>query len=255
MTNGLIRKRVWVPLAVLFFILALGWKAPASTLNWVVPQEVTVHGLEGSVWSGSAASVTVPVEGQRYQLRQLSWTLNPLSVLRFSPMVDIDIQRNASNPAYGQATITATRTGIKVTEARLVSDMARIERVSPVPFIMPLRGDITLNLSHWEWQQTGLCEALDGQLMVMNVSTRLEQNWEALGNYYTDLNCSENRVYIDTDEDNPLGLTVNGWVAMSGMDLAIGIRPGPQAPQPLVNMLEWTGRPDSDGRRTFRLQL
>jgi hypothetical protein len=78
-------------LATALFFCILIVTAPARLLGYVLPAELlSMQGVEGSVWQGTAGSAALAVTGGHLQLGQLRWKLSPWSLLWLSPRVQLD---------------------------------------------------------------------------------------------------------------------------------------------------------------------
>lgn len=77
------RKKLWIGLGtVLFLVFVLG-NIPAMWGAWVLTRGtgLAMSGVTGSVWNGKASLASLQLEGQEYSLGQLSWKLNPVSLM------------------------------------------------------------------------------------------------------------------------------------------------------------------------------
>lgn len=83
------RLAVAACLAVVF-VIALVASAPARLLTVVVPGNmVSLQGLSGTVWQGSASRCLVRLPMGHFHLGSVDWSLDPLSLLLFRPRLTV----------------------------------------------------------------------------------------------------------------------------------------------------------------------
>lgn len=77
-------------LALLFFVTLVA-TAPARLLSWAVPGDlVSLGGLSGTVWDGSASSVMIRLPQGYFQLGAVQWSLQPFSLLTLAPHLHLE---------------------------------------------------------------------------------------------------------------------------------------------------------------------
>ena len=82
------RVRIFTGIGVLLLALLIQ-QLPSRVVASLLPQNVQLEGVAGTLWQGTAARAAVIVDGKRFVLGRLSWRLEPLSVLTLSPAAHI----------------------------------------------------------------------------------------------------------------------------------------------------------------------
>ncbi|MGD2073921.1 MAG: type II secretion system protein N [Gammaproteobacteria bacterium] len=149
--------RLWhgVALGVGAYLLFMIVTAPAArVLPWVQPEGVQLAGLEGSLWSGSAALVTAtPV-----QLQDLHWQLQPFALLlgRAEARLEARLEGRPVSARVGEGLFGSPyMADVNATVA--ASDLLRWLRLNQVA----ADGNLTLELSEVQWP-AGTVPALTG---------------------------------------------------------------------------------------------
>lgn len=100
-------------LAAAVLLLLLLSHIPARLLTWVLPPNVTLMGLTGTLWSGDAARGWVIVEDKPLLLGRVSWQIQPWRALWSTPVM---LQAEWSNQRL------QTRVGLGLTGDWLLTD-------------------------------------------------------------------------------------------------------------------------------------
>ncbi len=82
------RVRIFAGIGVLLLALLIQ-QFPSRVVASLLPQNVKLEGVAGTLWQGTAARAAVIVDGKRFVLGRLSWRLEPLSVLTLSPAAHV----------------------------------------------------------------------------------------------------------------------------------------------------------------------
>lgn len=241
-----------ISLLVVVYIVGLIVLFPAKiALSFApIPQGVEVGRVDGTIWKGSVERV----DSQGLSFHDVSWRLQPLDLLRLRATVDLNIPSHPSNILQGSAQIQARSSALMVNSGNFAANLEDMLVLSPVSSPIPLQGGISLNISGFELGSP-VCNALEGRIVAMQVQAQFSNRWDNLGDYETNLGCSEGRIAVVMADNNLLGLSVNGNVAPTGIDLRIGIAPQAGAPQGIRDLVQWLGQPDSQGRRYFNFRL
>jgi hypothetical protein len=78
--------RHWRILAVFVFVTSLSSQMPARLISHVLPENVTLTGVSGTIWSGRAARAWVEIDQQPLMLGQVQWRLQPWRILWGAPL-------------------------------------------------------------------------------------------------------------------------------------------------------------------------
>ena len=68
-------------------------QTPARVIVMALPGMVALEGISGTVWHGRVARASVLVDGKQFQLGQLEWSLNPISLITLSPSATFSSRR------------------------------------------------------------------------------------------------------------------------------------------------------------------
>ena len=78
--------RHWRILAVFVFVTLLLSQVPARAISRVLPDDVTLTGISGTIWSGHAARAWVEIDRQPLMLGRVQWQLQPWRILWGAPL-------------------------------------------------------------------------------------------------------------------------------------------------------------------------
>lgn len=215
-----------------------------------VPNGIELQHVQGTIWNGQIGRVETP----DLALNAIQWQLRPLHFFTLRAVADVQIASHRDNPLTGQARVIASMGAIEVIDARFAGNLQEIMALSPVSSPIPLRGALTLQIDEFMLGQP-LCEILNGRAQGFNIEGEFNRRWQPLGDYTTNIGCADGRMLVQMPRENLLGLSVDGTVAPTGVDLRIGIAPQAGAPQGLTELLAWLGQPDAEGRRYFNFRL
>jgi general secretion pathway protein N len=240
-----VRPPVWIALlAAITFIVIVIARMPAA---WVIPTgraQGSCASIDGSLWSGSCAGLTV----SGTSLGDVTWELHPLKLFvgRLAAHVTL-----AHGPAAGSGDLELGF-GQHITARNLTADLPLDPRLIPgVPQTLHGRAHLDLALAE---VQRGVITQLKGRIEARD----LEDTGGAttpLGSYaLTFPGGSGDPIGQLRDLDGPLAL--EGTLHLTpqpGFELEGLIAPRPGAPHELVNNIRFLGQPDASGRRPFSL--
>ena len=239
------RRSLWIALlaAVAFVVIVLA-RMPAA---WVVPTRGTqwaCASIDGSLWSGSCAGLTV----SGTPLGDMSWELHPLRLLAGRLAAHLTLSHG---PADAAADVELTF-GQRLTARNVVADLPLDPALLPsVPANLHGRAHVDLALAQ---VQRGVIRQLHGRIEARNLEERSGNN-TALGSYSVSFpGGSGDPVGTLRDLEGPLAL--EGTLRLTpapGFELEGVIAARRGAPPELVNSLRFLGSPDATGRRPFSL--
>ena len=76
----------WRLLTVFVFMTLLLSQVPARAISSVLPDDVTLTGISGTIWSGHAARAWVEIDRQPLMLGRVQWQLQPWRILWGAPL-------------------------------------------------------------------------------------------------------------------------------------------------------------------------
>jgi len=137
-------RRLWLALGVgAYLAFALSALPAATAVRWLVPQEMGLSGIQGTVWSGSAASGTVrglPVQDVRWRLRP--WTL-------LTGRVGANVEARLAD-GFLNAEITTTTSRVQSTNLRAGMSLTTLALMVPAVAAARARGQASVALSSIE---------------------------------------------------------------------------------------------------------
>ena len=243
----------WLALGVCaYFVFALSTFPAGTAVRWFVPPPVALNGIQGTVWSGSAASGTIgglPVQDVRWHVRP--WTL-------LTGRVGATVETRLAD-GFLNTGLTASASRVQFNDLRGGTSLATVASMLPV---RGMRGQASVALSSLEiengWPVHVIGElklaALEIASFVPNGST---SNLVPLGDYTITFGEAAARNVAARFVDNGGPLEVAGTLVVSPareytFDALIKPRNG--ASKDLVDGLNiMTADPDSDGRRRLTL--
>jgi hypothetical protein len=240
-----VKRPLWIALlAAAAFVAIVLARMPAA---WVVPArgaQWACASLDGSLWSGTCAGLTV----SGTPLGDLSWELHPLRLAAARLAAHLTLSHG---PAEAAADVELTF-GQRITARNLVADLPLDPALLPsVPPNLHGRAHVALALVQ---VQHGIIRQLQGRIEVRNLEERSGNN-TALGSYSVSFpGGSGDPVGTLRDLEGPLAL--EGTLRLTpapGFELEGVIAARRGAPPELVNSLRFLGSPDATGRRPFSL--
>lgn len=231
---------------LLVFVLMLIVTFPARVAyRWFAPADVTLSGLSGSIWRGTAAE---GVFGGAY-LRDIRWRIKPASLLggRLA-------YKTAARPVSGSMNADVA---IGLTGKLLLTDLA---------------GSIPLDLVHDAFQQAGISGELSlkfselilengvpvvaiGTVTIANLVLR-DLSADILGDYRTEFQTSIGHVAGTVKEISGI-LAIDGTITINpdrSYSLIGDVAAHPGAPPSIGQQLRLLGSADDQGMRQFRFE-
>jgi general secretion pathway protein N len=240
-----VKRGLWIALlaAVAFAVIVIA-RMPAE---WLIPSNSargSCGSIEGSLWSGSCAGLIV----SGTPVGDVSWTLEPLRLLRGRLAAQVTLTRGAANASAD----VELGFGGRVTAHQLVADLPLDSKLLPgVPSSLSGRAHVALALAQI---QHGVITQLEGRIEAHDLEDRSGAD-TPLGSYVVIFSGGSGEpVGKLHDLDGPLAL--EGTLRLTrepGYELEGLIAPRRGAPPELVNNIRFLGAPDASGRRPFSL--
>jgi hypothetical protein len=240
-----VKRPFWIALfaAAAFVVIVLArmpaaWVVPARGARWACA------GIDGSLWSGTCAGLTV----SGTPLGDLNWELHPLRLAFGRLAAHLALSHGAADAAAD----VELGFGQRVTARNLVADLPLDPALLPaVPPTLHGRAHVQLALAEL---QHGIVRQLQGRIEARNLEERSGNN-TALGSYAVSFpGGSGEQVGTLRDLEGPLAL--EGTLRLTpapGFELEGFIAARNGAPPELVNSLRFLGSPDATGRRPFSM--
>lgn len=246
-------KRHWyITIAVVVFISSLIAQAPAATLYaWFkpkAPSPVELIGVQGTVKQGRASGINV---NNNSALNNLSWTLQPWRLLlgqlafHLESHGDTAIDSHVALSAFGATRISDTQ--------GLMSIKSLLSAIGQ-PYL-PLDGQASLQLKGLRLKSNQIKSA-DGRIEIRSLAWTLAQEPIVLGNFAATVTTENDVVLVKLEpQSGPLELTGSAKLLPDqSYEAQFQLRPKPDAPPMLINMLSSIGPADAQGWHHIRKQ-
>lgn len=251
----MMRANRWWPLALgvgayLAFVIV---SFPASTaFRWFVPGDVKAIGIQGTLWSGRAAAVSVA----QLALQDLRWRASPWPL--FTGRLSADVEARLTD-GFLSAHVTASSSSVRLSDARFATSLPSLQSMFPLG---GTRGQATASLSVVEltggWPTTVIGEVRLGKLEVPPFVRNGAAQLIPLGDYLVRFEPPADKQGVAASFNDTGGpLEVKGTLGLRtsrAYTLDAFITPRADASPDLVQGLSiMTQDPDSSGRRRLVL--
>ena len=240
-----VKSGLW--LAPLLLLVALVIDAPARAVLWLLPDHLVLQAdnFQGTLWRGSANQVVMGSNGAYVAVDTVRWQLRPLSLLLFSPQVDINIQAPGQDAAaslqwQGEQSWRAEDLELNMPAAVAGHFIAGNQ---------PLAGQLSLRLSQLQ-MAGGRIEAIAGNVSWQPARWHNGNRWMDFGSLAGELSQRGEDIQLTLfDLSGPLEIDGQLVVKPSGQLLVkgtVGLRP--QAPQEFSQALPLFAERQPDGK-------
>jgi len=243
----------WLALGVgAYLAFALSTFPAGTAVRWFAPPPVVLNGIQGTVWSGSAAGGTIgglPVQDVRWRVRP--WTL-------ITGRVGANVEARLAD-GFVNTGLTASTSRVQFNDLRGGTSLATVALMLPV---RGMRGQASVALSSLELEN-GWPARIVGELKLAALEVApFVQNGSSsssvpLGDYTVTFGEAPARSIAARFVDNGGPLEVAGTLVVNAAreyTFDALIKPRNSASQQLVDGLNvMSADPDSDGRRRLTL--
>lgn len=244
-SSALFKLGLTVFLLVYFLYLVLS-RIPAIYMASAIHSEIPtfwLSGLEGTLWRGTASSAQIDIKQQPIALGEVSWRVQPLSLLMLSPCIEF-------NTTLPRQIIS----GIACRSLSGVIDLEQVDISAPAPvvneiLVLELAGDISLQISDAQLLD-GDIQALSGQMSWQGARTKVNDKWIDLGSIAAKLSADEQgMIQAEIFElSGPYKLKLQAKWALGGEPSVAGtVMPQAGASDMVVQGLQVLGEPLDDG--------
>ncbi|MGB0467295.1 MAG: type II secretion system protein N [Pontibacterium sp.] len=182
-------SRFWlVTLFVFSYLLCLVLSVPlARYLPPLLPQGISVTGIQGNLLKGSAKTVRLnnqPVEN-------LNWQLDLRALLSFQPTLEITA-RTQGIDIYTRATGHLLSTDITLEKTRVSASLQDV--LAPYQLLLDINGNSALTLAPLSLREP--CESLEGKLTLDTLNSTSLPVLAKLENLTGQLSCQQNTLTL-----------------------------------------------------------
>jgi len=199
--------RRYLALGVICYLLFVITQIPANnvyyfTKDMLKEQSVTLFGVQGSLWQGSASAATY----KDMHFKQINWEIHPLALLtaNISATIQFKQQENSVHATVSRSFFGKTT----VENGRIKADASQLIKLMNIPAIK-LNGEFNLNLPLLELTDNNV-EYIKGRLVWNNAESIFPQKME-LGDVFADMSTSSDGVIQVKlgDAGGPLEMNAN----------------------------------------------
>ncbi|WP_018982305.1 type II secretion system protein N [Salinimonas chungwhensis] len=248
-------KIAWAIASVLVFVFFLIIYLPASqiTSRLALPEEVSLYGVSGTLWEGSAQQVVVnglPVDN-------VSWEIHPAALL----WGDIRVSLNGGNMRSPEAIsfsgplTTGLFSQTRVSAESFVAYIPVDRILAQVSLPLPVNAAGRFKLSLQTLDYNGQCNELNGQGSWLNAAVAGTQGPIDFGTYDASLSCADGNFIVNVEEPNKLGLSMQAQADPQFSDISVEgrFKPDNDLPKEVHQAARFFGQPDSNGYTEFSL--
>lgn len=238
--------------AYLVFLIAT---APASLITSFVtlPKNISVAGLNGSIWQPKADQISAQVSKQNIVVENVEANVSLLSLLMMSPSADISFGSTLSEGLAGVANVGASGNQIALNDVAIELPASLVVPYLKAPIPVEAFGMVQVNIDTLVMEQQS-CIAAQGNISWQRAAVTALDNTVELGNFNGTLSCQQDVLTLDIAPKNNLGLSFSAYLRKNGRLTGDGtIKPGAKFPKVLNDVLPFIGKKDSQGR--YRIKL
>lgn len=230
---------------VVFLIATL----PATVLlnQIVIPKEINISGVSGSVWHTNIEQLTVG----KTSVSKVKSSLNAWSLFTLTPTLAITFGDALIAGPEGQLQLALSQEKAQITDLTLLIKANDIAQQLSLPIPMSAQGDIEVKHVNAEVDllKNNQCIAAKGNVVWSKSGVMaLDQNIK-LGDISADIECDKGALALIISPKNDLGLTFTAYMKAGGQLSGNGfLTPGTKFPKTLNNLLPFLGKQDNQGR-------
>ena len=209
----------------------------------LIPQNIDVSGVEGTLWEGSARRITI----NDVQLPKTSWALSGDSLFEQKLLVDVKTG-HARSGLWGKGLLSWDGEQLMVSDVRVRASEENIQEWVRLPFPVTVDGRLSVNIPGMTLMQ-GRCVALDGNGTLHQAEVQTSFGEVDLGLVSFDLSCKSNRINIVASQNSEeLKVSAKVIVDMNGRYTVSGnLLPQDELAEPFRKSLSLLGRANANG--------
>lgn len=218
-----------------------------------LPGQLSINGVEGTVWQGSAQQVRW--QGTSYGA--LNWQLNLTKVLTGSLEAQVRFGRGSDLSLQGRGVVGYDLNGLYAQNFIAAIPVEEVSKFAPrLPVPLDLNGQVEVNLRSYRYAQP-YCDSAQGSLVwnTQAVGTPLADLY--LGPVIAQFSCQQNNIDVEGEQQSEQ--VESGFNAQFSGDRSFKasawFKPLGEFPQALQQQLKWLPeQADSEGKYQFSQQ-
>lgn len=178
-------KKLWIGLGVVLFLVFVLSSIPAIWGAWVLTRGtgLSMSGVTGSVWNGKASLASLQLNGQEHSLGQLSWQLNPLSLVSRCAKVTTRLPMQQ----FDGEVCAGSNGAVEVHDADLSVPASLFQQKLPIP----IQGQFSSHIDELQLRGDVLSK-LKGNFTWSGARVNTGANWLDIGSYAAELSDNGN---------------------------------------------------------------
>lgn len=213
-----------------------------------IPSAIKLGTVSGSIWNGKLSAASY----QGIALDSISWQLSPLSMLTGTVLVDFKAgSRRSDIKANGQVAFNSE--GLAANNVSIKAPLTAILQHYPLPYGLTSTGHLDLSIAQFQ-QDKPWCESLDGVVKANDLLIKSAFGQLAVDNVSAKLACP-NGVLTASMQPSTNSLGIDGNVQLTKTRqyiLDANVKPPSNATQDYINVLKFSGSPNSQGQYVFK---
>lgn len=251
-------KGFWILIGIGLFVVFALRQVPATWGGYLLTRGngLALGGITGSLWHGRAALASIQLDGRDHPLGTLEWDLQWLSLLRFTPCVQLDTELQTQT-FTGQLCVSATGL-LSLNQASLSLPASLVQERLPVP----VGGEFFAQIEQAQLRGNVLL-SLKGDLKWVDAQVNNGANWMDLGSFAAELGDNGNNgvsahvhqlsgpvdVSLQVELTAPSGGSVKGELAMTKAFVENSKASG------LLSMIAREQNTDSSGKTHYQVDM
>ena len=232
--------------AIVVYVVLLLVLLPASFVVSKLPLQrgVTLGSAQGTLWHGHLDFI-------RYQgvtVNSVKWNFSFSSLLLGQLVIDTTIGRR-NDDIRGGGLVGYSFSGVIASDFKLSAPVEVLTKIQPLPLGLNATGALMLNLNDYVQGQPW-CQALSAKLQLNAANISSNFGGVEVEKAQVVISCNNGDVVaVMKPKTNSLGIDAKMVIdSKRQLTLTGFVKPPANAPRDFVNLLKFTGKPDSQGR-------
>ncbi|WP_068546219.1 type II secretion system protein N [Thalassotalea crassostreae] len=232
----------------LFFVVV---SAPADKIisKIPLPKGVVLSGVTGSALSGNIAKIYL----QNKTITDVDYSLSIMSLIMLDPKIEINLRDKVSGAVGKFSVSNLAEENVKITNVTIAAPASKVVPMLNLPIDLNAKGILNIKMDEFIVGKP-ICSNVVGTMVWQKALINPAGDDAELGDIKAALSCENGMVVAKIDPQNSLGLELTATVQSRTRVSAVGfLLPGQEFPATLKPMLDFMGRPDSQGRYNIRM--